>query len=371
MKMGKRMILTGFIGLAFALTMMTIQGTGAQAAQKVIKIPCTMHFPPPPPPPAKPAADIRSFVNFANRVKEATDGRVLIEFFWGSSLGKVGDFIRMVGNPGIADAGVIVTVYHKWEIPLTAGVTLPFLSSNLQVQAQGLMELYETWKPLRDEWDKANCEVLGLTTIPHAAVGTKTKQIQTLDDFKGMKIWGVGYYADAMNAVGTKVVSFPGGDIYEGLSKGVIDGAWFPYTGHHMFGFYELLKYETNTDFVGAHGNLLWVINKDVWNQISKDDQKIMRKFAGEILDDFLAGFKEENIRVNEALLKKGLKFNTLSAADQAKWRELAGVPIEKSWLAEMDKRGQGENARELLKRYRALINKYEPRAKYEFIWPK
>jgi hypothetical protein len=74
---------------------------------------------------------------------------------------------------------------------------------------------------------------------------------------------------------------------------------------------------------------------------------------------------------VNEALLKKGLKFNTLQAADQAKWREQAGVPIEKNWLAEMDKRGQGENARELLKRYRELVNKYEPKAKYEFIWPK
>jgi TRAP-type C4-dicarboxylate transport system substrate-binding protein len=371
MRRKKRLILIGFICLTLILPVMTIKGTSALAATKVIKIPTTAHFPPPPPPPAKAAADIQSFVDFAKKVKEATEGRVVIEYFWGSSLGKVGDFVRMVGSPGIADAGIITSVYHKWEIPLTAGIALPFLTSNLEAQGRGFMELYETWKPIRDEWDKVNCEVVWVTTIPHCAIGTKTKPIKTLDDIKGMKIWGVGYYADAMNAVGAKVISSPATEIYESLSKGVIDGAWFPYTGHYMFGFYELLKDEINTDFVGAHGNLLWVINKDVWNQISKDDQIIMKKIGAEMFDQFLANFKAENIRVNEALIKKGIKFHELSAADQVKWRELAGVPIEKDWLAEMDKRGQGDNARELLKRYRALINKYEPKAKYEFIFPK
>jgi TRAP-type C4-dicarboxylate transport system substrate-binding protein len=64
-----------------------------------------------------------------------------------------------------------------------------------------------------------------------------------------MKIWGVGYYADAMNAVGTKVISFPAGDIYESLSKGVIDGAFFVYTGMYVFGFWEMLKYIVDAAF--------------------------------------------------------------------------------------------------------------------------
>jgi TRAP-type C4-dicarboxylate transport system substrate-binding protein len=371
MKRELRIILTGFACLALTLALTAIQGPLAQAAQKVIKIPTTTHVPPPPPPPAKAAADVQSYVDYARKVKEATDGRVLIEYFWGSSLGKVGDFIRMVGNPGIADAGIIANLYHKWEIPLTAALSLPFQTSNLEAQARTLLELFETWKPFKDEWDKANCEVIWATTMPHYAVGTKTKPIQTLDDFKGMKIWGVGYYADVMNALGTKVISFPGGEIYEALSKGVIDGAYFAYTGHYMFGFWELLKYETNTDFVGAHGSMAWVINKDVWNQISKDDQRVMKRIGAEMIDQWLANFKEENIRVNEALLKKGIKFYTLSAADQTKLREIAGVPIERNWVAEMDKRGQGDNAREFLKRYKALVDKYEPKSKYEFIWPK
>jgi TRAP-type C4-dicarboxylate transport system substrate-binding protein len=97
-------------------------------------------------------------------------------------------------------------------------------------------------------------------------------------------------------------------------------------------------------------------MDKDVWNQISKEDQKLIKKIGAEMSQKFLADYKDENIRVNETFIKKGIKFNELSAADRESWYKLAGPPIEKAWLAEMDKRGQGDNARDLLKRYRALI---------------
>lgn len=371
MRTKRASVVWGVVCLIFMLAVMFSGSVCALAAPKPIKIACTSHFPPPPAPPAKAAADIQAYVDFARKVKEATNGRVVIEYFWGSSLGKVNDFIRMVGNPGIADAGIICTVYNKWEIPLTAGTGLPFRGSNLEAQGRAMLDLLATWKPIQDEWDKVNCKVLWLTPCPYCATGTKDKQIKTLDDFKGEKIWGVGYYADALNRVGAKVVSFPGGEIYESLAKGVIDGAYFPYTGHYMFGFWELLNYELNTDNVGAHCNMMWSINKDVWNKISKGDQEAMKKIGAEMFEEFLANYKAENIRVNETFIKKGIKFSELSAADWAKWKALAGPATEKEWLEQMDKRGQGEEARELLKRHAALYAEYEAKAKYGFIFPK
>jgi TRAP-type C4-dicarboxylate transport system substrate-binding protein len=97
----------------------------------------------------------------------------------------------------------------------------------------------------------------------------------------------------------------------------------------------------------------------------------MMKRVGAEMVDQWLANLKAENDRVNEAFVKKGMKFYELPDVDKAKWNELAGVPIEKNWITEMEKRGQGENAREFLKRYRALITKYEPKAKYHFIFPK
>ena len=87
------------------------------------------------------------------------------------------------------------------------------------------------------------------------------------------------------------------------------------------------------------------------------------------ILMNFLnefAGF----VSPNETFIKKGIKFYELSSAEQDKWQKMAGPPIEKKWLEEMDKRGQGENARELLKRYKALIKKYEAISESKFIFP-
>ena len=66
----------------------------------------------------------------------------------------------------------------------------------------------------------------------------------------------------------------------------------------------------------------------------------------------------------------KGIKFNELSTADWAEWEKLAGPPEENAWLAEMEKRGQKDNAKEVLKRYKELVKKYEAEAKYRFIFP-
>jgi len=79
MRRKQKTMVLGFLFVTLALTATIFEGTCAQAAQKVIKIPTTTHVPPPPPPPAKAAADVQSFVDYARKVKEATDGRVVIE----------------------------------------------------------------------------------------------------------------------------------------------------------------------------------------------------------------------------------------------------------------------------------------------------
>ena len=77
----------------------------------------------------------------------------------------------------MADAGV-VTVYHKWEVPLTAGTGLPFIVSNLEAQVRSFIDLYNSWAPLRDEWDKVNCEVIWTTPRPIVPLAQQTNPLK-------------------------------------------------------------------------------------------------------------------------------------------------------------------------------------------------
>ena len=342
-------------------------GAGATLAAGPVKLKVAIHFPPPPKPPKIPGATWQGILNYAERVKESTKGGVLIENYWGGQLGSPTEFVALAGSQGVADCAVLSIVYNKWEIPLTMGRTLPFLTCNMTAQHKGFWELYETWKPYKDEWDKVNLKPLWSTISPPYSLATKGP-VRTLDDLKGMKIWGSGYYADALNAVGAQVISTPAGEVFDLLSKGTIQGVFFPYDGHKNFGWWELVNYHLNVDFVGAKSEQIFVINKGVWNKLSKDDQKAMLDAAVPQHEEFLKNYRAENLSLNKEYAEKGHKFYELSSADQEKWQKLVGPKVEKEWLEQMEKRGQGNDARELLKRFKAMIAKYPG---CEFIWPK
>ena len=69
----------------------------------------------------------------------------------------------------------------------------------------------------------------GVVTIPcglmdSEAGGWNNFEINTVDDFKGKKLRFAGLAGEAMAKVGASIVLLPGGEIYPGLEKGLIDG---------------------------------------------------------------------------------------------------------------------------------------------------
>ncbi|SDG40910.1 TRAP-type mannitol/chloroaromatic compound transport system, substrate-binding protein [Celeribacter baekdonensis] len=69
----------------------------------------------------------------------------------------------------------------------------------------------------------------GVVTIPcglmdSEAGGWYNFEINTVDDFKGKKLRFAGLAGEVMAKVGASIVLLPGGEIYPGLEKGLIDG---------------------------------------------------------------------------------------------------------------------------------------------------
>lgn len=113
-----------------------------------------------------------------------------------------------------------------------------------------------------------------LHNAKHALAGLK--------DLEGMKLRTPGgYVADLMTAFGAVPIMTSPGDVYEKLSRGVVDGVTFPMDPLHSYKLAELLKY--TTVIPGGIYNTTWFLtmNPGKWEQISAADQAAITALSG------------------------------------------------------------------------------------------
>jgi TRAP-type C4-dicarboxylate transport system substrate-binding protein len=82
-----------------------------------------------------------------------------------------------------------------------------------------------------------------LVTSPLKTFTTRTP-IHTPADFKGLRIRYAGEQsADILRALSAAPLAVPPGETQDGLAKGIIDGATFPYEGAQGFDIGTVVKY--------------------------------------------------------------------------------------------------------------------------------
>lgn len=324
----------------------------AKEASKSLVLNVTLHWAPPPKDGG--ANDQASLVYWTKEIEKQTEGRVKFKIFYSSVLGKVTDFAKMVGGVGVADVGNIIAVYTQWQLPLFAGTMNPFLTTGIDVQARAIKRLYDEWAPMRDEWKNLNLKPLWFYVIDPYRLIIK-KEISSLQDLKGKKIWGGGGYAEIMKIYGITPVFFPPSQVYEALQKGTIDGLFFPYGPSSFFKFYELGKYYVDMTFMGCQTPAALSINIDMWNKISPSDQKTIERISAGMHEFFLEYSAKDEQRLNNFFKSQGVTFITFSPEEQAKIRDRCADAVLADWIVKTDKKGVP--GKEFLERYKAIVS--------------
>ena len=100
--------------------------------------------------------------------------------------------------------------------------------------------------------------------------GWFAKEINSIEDLKGLKFRMPGLGGEVLRRLGVNVVALPGGEIFPALQSGAIDGTeWVGPWNDLAFGFYKVVKYYY---WPGFHepGSALGVgINKGVFDKFS------------------------------------------------------------------------------------------------------
>jgi TRAP-type mannitol/chloroaromatic compound transport system substrate-binding protein len=231
---------------------------------------------------------------FASRLEAMTDGRMKVNYYAAGERVKAFDSFDEVAS-GNAQMYHGAEYYWKGKHPGFAYFTsvpfgLTYTEMNAWVRFGGGQEL----------WDKLSAE-FGLKGLMCGNTGVQMggwfrKEINSVDDLKGLKMRMPGLGGDVMAKLGASPVSLPGGQIYENLVSGAIDATeWVGPWNDEIMKFYEAAKYYY---FPGMHepGAMLAVgTNKKFWDGLSNSDQEIIKAAAATENDVMMSEYNAKN----------------------------------------------------------------------------
>jgi TRAP-type transport system periplasmic protein len=292
-------------------------------------------------------------VPWAEEVKRRTNGRVEITIFPGASLCPPPRQYECAKD-GIADLSWGVTGWTPGRFPLTSVIELPFMHRTAAVGSQMLGDLWD--RHLKKEYEDTH--VLYLNVHPAGHIHTHSRQVRTLEDFKGMRIrTPTAVVGDLLDMLGATKVGMPATAIYEAMSQKVVDGFGMPFEALPPFRLHEVSRYHTE---VGMYTTAFAVhMNKAKYNGLPADVKKVLDettstasgywKKVGESWD-------RAEIAGRKAVVERKNEIYVLPREDRRKWRD-AVKGLDDKWAADLEKRGLPGKA--LVKEARELSVKY------------
>ena len=104
------------------------------------------------------------------------------------------------------------------------------------------------------------------------------KEMNSADDFNGLKFRMPGLGGKVLGKLGASVQNIPGGELYQALSSGALDGLeWVGPAADERAGFWEVAKVYYTAGFHEPGSGLAANINLDVWNSLSDQHKAILR----------------------------------------------------------------------------------------------
>lgn len=240
----------------------------------------------------------------AKRIGELSDGRLQIQVFAAGELVPAMESFQAVSD-GTVEVGSGASYYWAGKEPATQW----FAAVPFGMNAQGMSAWFHGGDGLK-LWEETYAP-FNLIPRPGGSTGVQmggwfNKKINTIDDFKGLKMRIPGLGGKVIAKAGGTVVLTPGGEIFTSLERGVIDASeWVgPLHGLRM-GFYQAAKYYYYPGWHEPGTYLEYFFNKKAYESLPKDLQQIVDAACVENEHWVLAQFDARNGAALQTLINK------------------------------------------------------------------
>ena len=240
---------------------------------------------------------------FSQLVKEMSQGQLKVTVYGaGELVPAMGVFDAVSG--GSVEMGHGGAYYWKGKVPAAqffAGVPFGFTADeiNAWVNRGGGLELWEDlYRPFN------------LKPLPGGNTGTQmfgwfNKEINSLEDIKGLKMRFPGFGGEVFKRAGGIPVNIPGGELYTAMQTGTIDAVeWVGPYNDLAFGFQQVAKYYYYPGWHEPGSMLEFTINIDAWDTLPPHLQAIVTTAAKAVNQDLLDEYTASNNRALQDLIE-------------------------------------------------------------------
>ncbi|MCD8300472.1 MAG: TRAP transporter substrate-binding protein, partial [Clostridiales bacterium] len=239
---------------------------------------------------------------FAEEVEEMSGGEMRIQVYPNSSLG--GD-TELLESCMTGDIPFVVqnTAPQVSYLPRLCLFDLPCVFDTID-ELHEVLDNEEFMEKVNDIYAEKGIELLGMSDQDFRVM-TSNKMIESIDDFKGIKIRTMenSYHMEFWSAIGANPTPMSFSEVYIGLQQNTIDAQENPYEVIVSNKFYEQQKYIIQTNHLP---HLLTLItNQDFMDELSEDQQEIIREAAG-IAGDYAREQAQERVDERIAICEEG-----------------------------------------------------------------
>lgn len=292
----------------------------------------------------------RAIQRWAEEVEEATGGGVTVRFHYSQSLVGADESVQATLD-GRADMAQVGSIYAASDLSMFTVIELPFETKNPEVQMTAIERLYEENEVYREDFDRQGVRLLFPLPLGIAAVGLQ-EEADDLDDLRGRSVRAGGLTSEVMLAAGANPVAMTANDIYESMSRGVVDG----YTSLAIANL-PTFGLSTSTPYVmdpgiGAYSSSIVVINEELFQSMPQEYRDALTEASSRGISHGLEEMDALGETACTELKESGARFSSLPEDQVAELRD--EVDAAETWVARYEERGY--DARSVLDDYRRII---------------
>lgn len=260
---------------------------------------------------------------FADLVKQKSGGRITVNIYPASQLGKQTEMLDQVsrGNLDFTQAyDGFMSAYDGDFGIWTASFAVRDYATREREEAEGgfMREVY------RRVEEKTNIHALpGIGRPADYFIWTQDRLITSPDELDGIKLrfWGARAVLEVWKRIGASPTPLPWSEVYVGLAQGVVDGLVHTAVDVYDMKFYEHLKYGARIDLNPAT-TLRTYTNGSRYEGLDPELRKAVDEAAAEAAQFYTDLIHDQQSKAIEAMREKGLVIET--DIPQGPWFEAA-----------------------------------------------
>jgi TRAP-type C4-dicarboxylate transport system substrate-binding protein len=281
----------------------------------------------------------KELTRWGDELDKASGGRLKLKLYPASQLGPPQRQFDLVRS-GVADISIGLTGSTPGRYPVTEIVSEAFVApgggASCAVSSRRLTELAPTY--LAPEYP--GMKILWAMVTSPLKFHTAKVAIRKAEDFKGLRIRYAGeQFAQIITAIGATPLAVPPGETQDGLAKGIIDGATFPYEGAQSFDLGTVAKYSMEPGVSTA--SFVAVMNPKKFEALPKDLQELIEKTSGPAMAErFGAALDTAETAGRDYMIAKGVSITVLPADELQKIKNEV-APLLETRLESLEKAGK------------------------------